>query len=66
MILPVLPLVMMFAGYTIAILEERRAWEADSAADAHGLNILVLTSDDYLLVTKRQHVVGMVLYVATL
>lgn len=32
-ILPILPLMMMFAGYAIAVLEQKWAWEGDSAAD---------------------------------
>jgi hypothetical protein len=35
-ILPILPLAMMFAGYAIAVLEQKWAWEGDSAADAYG------------------------------
>lgn len=33
-ILPILPLMMMFAGYAIAVLEQKWAWEGDSAAVA--------------------------------
>ena len=35
-ILPILPLMMMFAGYAIAVLEQKWAWEGNSAADAYG------------------------------